>query len=1147
MRWRAVSTVAVGGVVAASVWLIGPSAHATPVPPAATSGSAYAVTLVTGDRVLIVDRADGKHEVTVQAGAGRAGMQFVRRTGRDSAGHDTVQVIPVDALPLLAAGRLDARLFDVTSLTRMGYDDKARATVPLIVSYRPGIRALAAPLAGATPRRALPSINGAALSESKDKAGAFWATVTDTGPGGRAVVAPMAPSGGVDRIWLDGRSRVLDDASNAQIGVPVAAQAGFTGKGVTVAVLDGGYDPTHPDLAGITTAKDFTDSEVGTTDDFGHGTHVASIVAGSGAASNGKYRGVAPDAKLIVGKVCDGEFCEDSAVMAGMEWAATEQHAKVINMSLGSEDPTDGLDPQALAVNNLTASAGSLFVIAAGNSGTPKSVGSPGSAEAALTVGSVGRTDALSDFSSQGPRIGDMAIKPDLTAPGENIIAAKAKGTELGTPVGDFYVTLSGTSMATPHVTGTAAILAQQHPDWTPAQLKAGLMSTAKAINATVYGQGAGRVDIGRAVTQAVHAEPGSLSLGFLRWPFATGPAVTRTVTYRNDGDAAETLNLALTATTPSGGAAAAGAFTLNATTVTVPAHGSTGVALTLHPDALGVTNIGSFSGRLVATGNHGSVVQTPFGTTTETESFDVTMKVIDRNGKPAGADSTSSLDASMVPVDLTSGARSPDPATFVGGVATFRVAKGTYGVHGGIVTQDPANPGLANASGTIFATPTLTVDHPGITLTYDARRAHEAGTLLVDAQGASRFSAAQSTQFLVNTGSEDVPISLELSGGANRMFALQVGASSPRFSYGFQNIVTATGHGPDRAYFLATPSTGSIPNNTLFRHRDRDLHQTDARYHAQGVPAAVGDRNEFIFFLPQQIIATGDILKTPMPSRRLEFFSAGPRYSGHILQQYPPDGFPLLFEGSVDVPDTVYRTTRLPVLQEWNEASFGPDLTTPGTANLFTREGNTIRANIAAFSPSDANHTGTPVNDLFMVTGRSTLSRDGKVIGTGNFPNVATFTVPADTGRYALTMQVNRSKPWTTLASSVNITWTFTSGPPAARQTIPVPSVKTGGAFDGNDSAKGGAPFTLTMQAGTAAGATPSAVTVNSVEFSDDDGATWQPATVAKDGDNNWQACLTNPTADHGTGFVSLRIKATNALGNQLEQTTIRAYGLTK
>ena len=109
----------------------------------------------------------------------------------------------------------------------------------------------------------------------------------------------------------------------------------------------------------------------------------------------------------------------------------------------------------------------------------------------------------MSAFSSRGPRTGDSAIKPDIAAPGEDIVAARAAGTGMGTPLDQYYTAASGTSMATPHVAGAAAILAQQHPDWTAGQLKAGLMSAARPVDGTVYAQGAGRLDVGRAVAPA--------------------------------------------------------------------------------------------------------------------------------------------------------------------------------------------------------------------------------------------------------------------------------------------------------------------------------------------------------------------------------------------------------------------------------------------------------------------------------------------------------------------------------------------------------------------------------------------------------------------------------------------------------------------
>ena len=141
------------------------------------------------------------------------------------------------------------------------------------------------------------------------------------------------------------------------------------------------------------------------------------------------------------------------------------------------------------------------------------------------------RDDNLADFSSRGPRLGDNGLKPEITAPGVGIVAARAAGTTMGTPVDDAYTRASGTSMATPHVAGAAAILAQEHPDWTAGKLKDALVSTTKANPAlTVFEQGGGRVDVARALSQRVY---GSATADFGR--VHAGDAVAeRTVTYTN-------------------------------------------------------------------------------------------------------------------------------------------------------------------------------------------------------------------------------------------------------------------------------------------------------------------------------------------------------------------------------------------------------------------------------------------------------------------------------------------------------------------------------------------------------------------------------------------------------------------------------------
>jgi subtilisin family serine protease len=208
----------------------------------------------------------------------------------------------------------------------------------------------------------------------------------------------------------------------------------------------------------------------------GFQTLADSIAAGTGAKGGGAYKGVAPGAKLLNGKVLsDDGYGDDSGILAGMEWAA-EQGADVVNLSLGGADTPD-TDPPEAAVDKLSAEKGILFAIAAGNDGDfgEQTVGSPGSARSALTVGAVDDQDEPASFSSRGPGL-DGAIKPDVTAPGVDITAAAAPGSAIAQEVGEKpagYMSISGTSMATPHVAGAAAILKQQHPEWTYAERRA--------------------------------------------------------------------------------------------------------------------------------------------------------------------------------------------------------------------------------------------------------------------------------------------------------------------------------------------------------------------------------------------------------------------------------------------------------------------------------------------------------------------------------------------------------------------------------------------------------------------------------------------------------------------------------------------------
>ncbi|MHA6765522.1 S8 family serine peptidase [Streptacidiphilus sp. PAMC 29251] len=705
-----------------------PSAH-HPAAASATAGAAGAsaaakprtVTLITGDRVTVTALADGKSAATVVRPKNLTGGVQTQTVGKD------LYVYPTEALPYVAAGVLDQRLFDVTGLIADGYDDAGSTSLPLIVQYgAPGAAAKAAPaLPGLTVRGTLPSIGGAAESAALAQTSRLWQQLAPTAALTRAKalsakVAPLSPQArqqavaanpvfgsGISRIWLDGKVKATLADSTAQIGAPDAWNAGVDGKGVDVAILDTGVDAGHPDFAGqIAASQSFVPGE-DTTDRVGHGTHTASTIAGTGAASDGKEKGVAPGAKLLVGKVLDDTgYGDESWVIAGMQWAAQTEHARVISMSLGSADPSDGTDPLSQAVNDLSAATGSLFVIAAGNSDAA-GIGAPGAATSALTVGAVDSSDALAYFSSWGPRLTDGGLKPEITAPGVDILAARSQYTDGSGP----YVTMSGTSMATPHVAGAAALLAEQHPDWTGQQLKDALVSTSRLTPGIALTQGgAGRVDAKAAVLGGIDASATAWS-GYYPWPNAGAKPTAQPVSYTNTGDSAVTLDLAVKAADADGSAAPAGIFTLSAPTVTVPAHGTASVTVTGDPAAAGP---GVTDGQLEATDSTGAVLaHTLVGIDREDERYNLTVKATDRTSAPL----------SGVAVVYRTGDEYPTQIEIpASGSLSLRLPKGEYSV---LMYADlPGAAGPDDLGLGVLSVPQLQLDR-NREADLDARKAH--------------------------------------------------------------------------------------------------------------------------------------------------------------------------------------------------------------------------------------------------------------------------------------------------------------------------------------------------------------------------------------------------------------------------------------
>ncbi len=285
---------------------------------------------------------------------------------------------------------------------------------------------------------------------------------------------------------------------------------------IKVAVLDTGIDLTHPDFQGLNIAgtESFVPTEPNVTDYHGHGTHVASIIAGTGAASNGTYRGIASGVQLYVGKVLGAEgYGYTSWITEGIEWAVNNS-VDIISMSLGTSSPSDGTDPLSQTVDWATRQNVTV-VVAAGNS-WGRNIGAPAAARGAITVGAVDKNGLLADFSSRGPTV-DGRLKPEVAAPGVDIIAARASNTSMGTPINAYYTKASGTSMATPLVAGAVAWYLTVHPQATPLQVKQSFMTTGWVPNpnsANIFGYGGGIANVSAAIAANAHFNGSYLNFG---------------------------------------------------------------------------------------------------------------------------------------------------------------------------------------------------------------------------------------------------------------------------------------------------------------------------------------------------------------------------------------------------------------------------------------------------------------------------------------------------------------------------------------------------------------------------------------------------------------------------------------------------------
>ncbi|SFR28856.1 Serine protease, subtilisin family [Lentzea waywayandensis] len=1005
------------------------AAAATAAPPAGTTPQKAAdeVTLVTGDKVLLGQ--DGQ-VVAIQPGEGRKNMIF--KTARRADGH--TMVVPKDAFEPLAAGRLDSRLFDVTTLLEFGYRDR----MPLIVDGRARVGA---------------------------RSSGDWAALRTEAATG-------------DKIWLDGIRKPSLDRSVAQIGAPAAHQKGITGKGIKVAIVDTGVDEKHPDLAGQQIAeKNFT-TDPDNTDNVGHGTHVGSTVA----SHDSKYGGVAPGAQLIDAKVCVEFGCQESWILDGMRWAA-EQGAQVVNMSLGGGD-TPEVDPLEQAVNDLTAQYGTLFVIAAGNSGSTGSVSSPSTAEAALSVGAVDRDDKLAPFSSKGPRVGDSGLKPEVTAPGVDIVAAKAGTSD--------HLAGSGTSMATPHVAGAAALLRQQHPEWTPAQLKSVLATTAKPTEGvSAFDQGAGRIDVAKAIGQVLTADVVAVNLGLHEWPHADDKPVTKPITYSNPTDAAITLDLAFK------GSAPAGMFTLGASKLTVPAKGTASVTVT--GDSRVGTKDAAYSGEIVATsGPH--TVRTLVGIDREVESYTLSIDMIGRDGGDPADSFTfiAGLDNDTF------------KAVFGAGDQKIRLPKGTY------FLDTTLGNGPQGMDMLYQPTVKLTSDQ---TIKQDARLAQPVSVKAPEPVGDFAIGLIAVKRSV--GGEPRLRSTSVMFGGFDGVAIAQGGAQLPPDELSsLAMLQTNAAADPHTFYRLAYPFAGGLPVGLTKAPAKKELARVESTIGGQK-PDSQASKGE-LPLSPQGLSGGTALYPVAVGATAVDYVTPeGLRWQSAIMTRHANGAQERITSGlrKYQAGKTYREREVRPV--------FSPGL--PESEYGFVeRYGTQLYVSVPLVS--DANHgDGRSTVD----SARTALYRNGVLIGETTTPGGSFSNVPLPQADFRAEMSLDRSSQFE-FSTRVSAVWTFKSkGTEGKIDAPPLSVVRFEPKLDDNGAVPAGTLQRIGLLTQTQGDA--GKVRITGVEYSHDDGKSWRRAGVVGN-----SALVYNPA---NAQWTSLKATATDAKGGTVELTVIRAY----
>ncbi|GAA3657784.1 S8 family serine peptidase [Nonomuraea antimicrobica] len=1034
-----------------------------------------------------------------------------------------------------------------------------------------------------------------------------------------------------------------------QIGAPEAWAAGYDGTGTTVAVLDTGVDATHADLAGqVADQRDFTGENV-TGDPHGHGTHVAGTIAGTGA--DGGAKGVAPGAKVLNGRVLgsDGSGLT-SWIIDGMEWAAGEKRAGIVNMSLGS--PTAG-GPLTDAVSTLTKQHGTLFVVAAGNDGCDECVGSPGDSPEALTVGAVDKQDKLADFSSRGPISADLAVKPDVTAPGVKIMAPKAGGGR---------VEMSGTSMATPHVAGAAALLRQAHPGLSGGELKSRLMATAKpGAGIPVDAQGAGRIDVAAAVKGSIVASAGSLNFGRL----TAGEEKTLTVGYRNLGQTPAELDLS-----------SGDAFTVEPARLTVPAGGTAEAKVTIKAE-----EFGKVRQELTAAG-----VRTLLTASVEKPRVELRVSGIARDGRTArGGFTVLNLDeGTLVGRELPGDPALPCSSAKWGGETCLLVTPGTYSVFGYIITMDPTvpstgydlelneslvgdpemeitentevvldarkaveveietpdhttkrNTGSASATswyrvgeqgggvrgGTLIApgarveerlfvqptkqvtkgtfaaatrwrlkAPEITFSTPGLKLEpeyvfpvnfsdFDAEYPRLDGTRLLQAVDVGRGTEAELKarnvrgKLAVVRRTDGVPVSTQSNAAAAAGAAMvavysdrpgtdiTTGGSAVKLTVPTVRLTHEEGLklverlrrlpvpivakgivASPYLYDLYLRETGRVPDSLDYVVRSKSQARVETGYHSQLAEDVTVNEARFVFEPWDTYSFTTNYPVPKTPRTRTDYITPGPDLLWNASAITPARPHNTMWPR----PETPNVAMLSPVFRSYKAGEKAEDgvfqqpmLPGVNPINPLRREGDELHVSMQGFVDAQGNFGEAFTSDFEqgLKTDFRLYMGDSLLWQTNYLPS-GWGTVPPEKLPYRIEYDVVNEAAWAKLSTRTRGVWTFGSEHAEGTKVMPLLLASFDAPVDLKNQAKS-RKLGLTLR--HQEGAEQSAIKDVSLEVSYDDGATWKPARLRDKGGQSYETTLDRSPS----GFVSLRVNASDVDGNTVSQEAIRAYAV--